>query len=153
MNYIYTNTRLQRCKKCTLFFSVEKLNAISTLLEAFGNSRTVMNTNATRFTQIFSLDFDHSGQIASASVQVSDSGVQLMTNLLLYLISWFVFCYGLYIRYILSQCICNCQSPYKQLLIRLSATGVHAREDSCSETTRRRTKLPHLLPTSVRGRY
>ncbi|MPC86911.1 Unconventional myosin-XVIIIa [Portunus trituberculatus] len=29
-----------------------------------------MNTNATRFTQIFSLDFDHSGQIASASVQV-----------------------------------------------------------------------------------
>ncbi|XP_050714034.1 unconventional myosin-XVIIIa-like isoform X11 [Eriocheir sinensis] len=50
--------------------TVEKLNAISTLLEAFGNSRTVMNTNATRFTQIFSLDFDHSGQIASASVQV-----------------------------------------------------------------------------------
>jgi myosin-18 len=29
-----------------------------------------MNSNATRFTQIFSLDFDHSGQIASASVQV-----------------------------------------------------------------------------------
>ena len=49
---------------------VEKLNAISTLLEAFGNSRTVMNTNATRFTQMFSLDFDHAGQIASASVQV-----------------------------------------------------------------------------------
>lgn len=29
-----------------------------------------MNVNATRFTQILSLDFDHSGQIASASVQV-----------------------------------------------------------------------------------
>lgn len=100
MDYIYTNTRLQRCKKYTLFFSVEKLNAISTLLEAFGNSRTVMNTNATRFTQIFSLDFDHSGQIASASVQVSDSGLQLMTNLLLYLFSRFVFAmvyiYGIY---------------------------------------------------------
>lgn len=33
-----------------------------------------MNTNATRFTQIFSLDFDHSGQIASASVQVREGG-------------------------------------------------------------------------------
>ncbi|XP_069699013.1 unconventional myosin-XVIIIa isoform X2 [Periplaneta americana] len=50
--------------------TVEKLNAISTVLEAFGNSRTVLNTNATRFTQIFSLDFDQSGQIASASIQV-----------------------------------------------------------------------------------
>ena len=29
-----------------------------------------MNGNATRFTQIFSLDFDHSGQVASASVQI-----------------------------------------------------------------------------------
>jgi len=50
--------------------AVERLNAISTLLEAFGNSRTVLNTNATRFTQIFSLDYDHTGQIASASIQV-----------------------------------------------------------------------------------
>jgi hypothetical protein len=50
--------------------TVEKLNAISMVLEAFGNSRTVLNTNATRFTQIFSLDYDQSGQIASASVQV-----------------------------------------------------------------------------------
>ncbi|XP_022249031.1 unconventional myosin-XVIIIa-like [Limulus polyphemus] len=49
--------------------SVEKLTAISTLLEAFGNCRTVLNSNATRFTQLFSLDFDHSGQIVSASVQ------------------------------------------------------------------------------------
>lgn len=29
-----------------------------------------MNSNATRFTQLFSLDFDQSGQIASASLQV-----------------------------------------------------------------------------------
>ena len=29
-----------------------------------------MNSNATRFTQIFSLDFDQSGQIASASLQI-----------------------------------------------------------------------------------
>ncbi|CAL1265372.1 unnamed protein product [Larinioides sclopetarius] len=47
----------------------EKLNAVSTLLEAFGNCRTVMNSNATRFTQLFSVDLDHSGQIISASVQ------------------------------------------------------------------------------------
>ncbi|XP_046385320.1 unconventional myosin-XVIIIa isoform X4 [Ischnura elegans] len=50
--------------------SVEKLNAISILLESFGNCRTSMNSNASRFTEIFSLDFDQSGQIASASVQV-----------------------------------------------------------------------------------
>jgi hypothetical protein len=29
-----------------------------------------MNANATSFTQIFNLDFDHNEQIASASVQV-----------------------------------------------------------------------------------
>ncbi|XP_058804263.1 unconventional myosin-XVIIIa isoform X2 [Phymastichus coffea] len=50
--------------------TIEKLNALFTVLEAFGNSRTHMNTNATRFTQLFSLDFDQSGQIASASLQV-----------------------------------------------------------------------------------
>lgn len=48
----------------------EKLTAIWTVLESFGNCKTVMNTNATRFTQIFSLDFDQSGSIASASLQV-----------------------------------------------------------------------------------
>ena len=49
---------------------MEKLNSIFLLLEAFGNCRTDLNTNATRFTNIFSLDFDQSGQIASGSVQV-----------------------------------------------------------------------------------
>lgn len=48
----------------------EKLTAIWTVLESFGNCKTVMNTNATRFTQIFSLDFDQSGSIVSASLQV-----------------------------------------------------------------------------------
>ena len=52
------------------FIAVEKLNSIFLLLEAFGNCRTSLNTNATRFTNIFSLDFDQSGQIASGSVQV-----------------------------------------------------------------------------------
>ncbi|XP_012280974.1 unconventional myosin-XVIIIa isoform X2 [Orussus abietinus] len=50
--------------------TIEKLNALFTVLEAFGNSRSHMNSNATRFTQLFSLDFDQSGQIASASLQV-----------------------------------------------------------------------------------
>lgn len=50
--------------------TVEKLNAINTIMEAFGNTRTCMNNNATRFTQLFSLDFDHTGMIASASIQV-----------------------------------------------------------------------------------
>lgn len=46
------------------------MNAVNSILEAFGNTKTCLNANATRFTQILSLDFDHSGQIASASVQV-----------------------------------------------------------------------------------
>lgn len=50
-------------------FSVEKWQALSTLLEAFGNSPTIMNGSATRFSQILSLDFDQAGQVASASVQ------------------------------------------------------------------------------------
>lgn len=50
--------------------TVEKMLAVWTVLESFGNCRTVMNSNATRFTQIFSLDYDQSGQIASASLQI-----------------------------------------------------------------------------------
>ncbi|XP_048747756.2 unconventional myosin-XVIIIa-like isoform X4 [Ostrea edulis] len=48
----------------------DKLNAISTLMDAFGNSRSILNTNASRYGQLTTLDFDHSGQIASASLQV-----------------------------------------------------------------------------------
>ncbi|TFJ99492.1 homeobox protein SIX5 [Platysternon megacephalum] len=50
-------------------FSVEKWQALYTILEAFGNSSTSMNGNATRFSQIVSLDFDQAGQMASASIQ------------------------------------------------------------------------------------
>ncbi|KAM5215584.1 unconventional myosin-XVIIIa isoform 23-T30 [Hipposideros larvatus] len=50
-------------------FSVEKWQALYTILEAFGNSPTVMNSSATRFSQILSLDFDQAGQVASASIQ------------------------------------------------------------------------------------
>uniref|UniRef100_A0ABM5ENN8 Unconventional myosin-XVIIIa isoform X2 n=1 Tax=Pogona vitticeps TaxID=103695 RepID=A0ABM5ENN8_9SAUR len=50
-------------------FSVEKWQALYTVLEAFGNSGTSLNSNATRFSQIISLDFDQAGQVASASVQ------------------------------------------------------------------------------------
>lgn len=52
--------------------AVDKWQALSTLLEAFGNSPTIMNGNATRFSQILSLDFDQAGQVASASIQVRD---------------------------------------------------------------------------------
>ena len=50
--------------------SPDKVAAAFVLLEAFGNSRTVINANATRFSSLFSLDFDAGGYIASASVQV-----------------------------------------------------------------------------------
>lgn len=55
-----------------LSFAVEKWQALYSLLEAFGNSPTIMNGNATRFSQILSLDFDQAGQVASASIQVRD---------------------------------------------------------------------------------
>ncbi|XP_019401358.1 PREDICTED: unconventional myosin-XVIIIa isoform X14 [Crocodylus porosus] len=50
-------------------FSAEKWQALYTVLEAFGNGSTSMNGNATRFSQILSLDFDQAGQVASASIQ------------------------------------------------------------------------------------
>ncbi|XP_067640485.1 unconventional myosin-XVIIIa isoform X2 [Eurosta solidaginis] len=52
------------------FLNAEKVNSINIILEAFGNTKTCLNANATRFTQLLSLDFDQSGQIASASVQI-----------------------------------------------------------------------------------
>lgn len=54
----------------SVFPPTEKLTAASALLESFGNCRTPANANASRFTQISSLDFDPSGQVVSASVQV-----------------------------------------------------------------------------------
>ncbi|KAI1903664.1 hypothetical protein AGOR_G00029530 [Albula goreensis] len=50
-------------------FSAEKWQAVYTILEAFGNSATPMNGNASRFSHIVSLDFDQAGQVASASIQ------------------------------------------------------------------------------------
>ncbi|XP_078081002.1 myosin-XVIIIa isoform X4 [Mustelus asterias] len=49
--------------------TAEKWQAVYSVLEAFGNSTTSMNSNATRFSQIISLDFDQAGQVASASIQ------------------------------------------------------------------------------------
>lgn len=68
--------------------TAEKVNAINIIMEAFGNTKTCMNSNASRFTQIMSLDFDHTGQIASASVQVSFAALyfkafSIFTNLFL----------------------------------------------------------------------
>ncbi|XP_053562144.1 unconventional myosin-XVIIIa isoform X3 [Bombina bombina] len=49
--------------------TAEKWQAVYTILEAFGNSSTSLNGNATRFSQIISLDFDQAGQVSSASIQ------------------------------------------------------------------------------------
>uniref|UniRef100_I3J0Q8 Myosin XVIIIA n=1 Tax=Oreochromis niloticus TaxID=8128 RepID=I3J0Q8_ORENI len=50
-------------------FSMEKWQAVYTVLEAFGNASTCMNGNASRFTHIVSLDFDQAGLVTSASIQ------------------------------------------------------------------------------------
>lgn len=60
--------------------TVEKLAALWTVLENFGNCKTMMNSNATRFTQIFSLDYDQSGVVASASIQVRIQGFEHITS-------------------------------------------------------------------------
>ena len=46
-----------------------KLNSINMLLDSFANARTILNVNATRFSSLFSLDFDTLGRVVSASVQ------------------------------------------------------------------------------------
>ncbi|XP_029028082.1 unconventional myosin-XVIIIa isoform X2 [Betta splendens] len=50
-------------------FSAEKWQAVYTILEAFGNSSTAMNSNASHFSHVVSLDFDQTGLVASASIQ------------------------------------------------------------------------------------
>lgn len=65
-----TNTNKPQSAVPSKFLTIEKLGAIWRILENFGNCKTQMNSNATRFTQIFSLDFDQSGIVASASIQI-----------------------------------------------------------------------------------
>ncbi|XP_031428134.1 unconventional myosin-XVIIIa-like isoform X2 [Clupea harengus] len=50
-------------------YSAEKWQAVYTILEAFGNGSTAMNSNASHFSHIVFLDFDQAGQVASASIQ------------------------------------------------------------------------------------
>ena len=40
------------------------------LLDAFGNCSTRLNQNASRFTMLFTLDYDSSGMLTSGSLQV-----------------------------------------------------------------------------------
>ena len=68
MNYYATIASSTSTVSAPLF-TPEKVTAIFCLLEAFGNARTVMNSNASRFSQLVSLDFDNSGVIVSVSVQ------------------------------------------------------------------------------------
>lgn len=59
-------------------FSDQKLEAIYALLEAFGNVSTARNHNASRFTLLFSVDFDSAGLLTGASVQVCVSNLLLI---------------------------------------------------------------------------
>ena len=64
-----------------LFFSVEqKLEAIYVLLEAFGNVSTVLNHSATRFTLLFSMDFDSAGLLTCAAIQVQTTTGVIVTE-------------------------------------------------------------------------
>ncbi|XP_071790068.1 unconventional myosin-XVIIIa-like isoform X4 [Asterias amurensis] len=50
--------------------TVDKIQAVATLVDAFGSARTIQNASATRCASILSLDFDHMGQIAAGSLQL-----------------------------------------------------------------------------------
>ncbi|GAB1602168.1 unconventional myosin-XVIIIa-like isoform X2 [Argonauta hians] len=52
------------------FITIDKVNAMDVLLETFGNSRTILNTNASKFTKLTTLDFDFSGQVSGITVQI-----------------------------------------------------------------------------------
>ncbi|XP_026678087.1 unconventional myosin-XVIIIa [Diaphorina citri] len=77
---IYSDKVAQMFKGCSsedmpahiysTILTVDKLSAIWVILEAFGSARTCLNINATRVSHIFSLDFDQTGLIASASIQL-----------------------------------------------------------------------------------
>ncbi|XP_049292191.1 unconventional myosin-XVIIIa isoform X1 [Anopheles funestus] len=68
--YYLTLASRQELQPSVRALTVEKVSAIGTIMDAFGNERTALNGNATKFTQIFALDFDHGGQIVSGSVQI-----------------------------------------------------------------------------------
>ncbi|XP_052889550.1 unconventional myosin-XVIIIa isoform X2 [Anopheles moucheti] len=68
--YYLTLASRQELQPSVRALTVEKVSAIGTIMDAFGNERTALNGNATKFTQIFALDFDHSGQIVSGSIQI-----------------------------------------------------------------------------------
>ena len=67
-----------------MYSSAEKLAAINVLLMAFGNCHTLQNSCASRFTQVFTLNFDSTGAIASASVQVAVFNITKQFFFLLY---------------------------------------------------------------------
>uniref|UniRef100_A0A8C5H6E4 Unconventional myosin-XVIIIa-like n=1 Tax=Gouania willdenowi TaxID=441366 RepID=A0A8C5H6E4_GOUWI len=50
-------------------FSAEKWQAVYSVLEAFGNASTCLNSNASRFSHIVSMDFDQACLVTSASIQ------------------------------------------------------------------------------------
>ncbi|XP_036369695.1 unconventional myosin-XVIIIa isoform X3 [Octopus sinensis] len=52
------------------FITIDKVNSMDVLLETFGNSRTILNTNASRFSKLTTLDFDFSGQVSGITIQI-----------------------------------------------------------------------------------
>ena len=61
-----------------LFVPLEQKNeALFALLDAFGNVQTPMNHDATRYTLLFSLDFDAAGMMTCGLIQVNIANVAL----------------------------------------------------------------------------
>lgn len=52
------------------FITIDKVNSMDVLLETFGNSRTILNTNASKFSKLTTLDFDFSGQVSGITIQI-----------------------------------------------------------------------------------
>lgn len=61
-------------------FAVEKIQAMFTVLGAFGAVSTEQNSSSTRFSMIFSLDFSAAGRITAAHLQVPQRHCYLLSS-------------------------------------------------------------------------
>ena len=55
------------------FRSAERVEAMQTVMKAFGSATSVIHDNATRYTSLTSFEFDTAGVLVGGNLQVSSS--------------------------------------------------------------------------------
>lgn len=67
----HVTASLLQTRLFVLIFAVEKIQAMFTILKAFGTVTTCHNSTSTRFSMVMSLDFNATGRITAAHLQVT----------------------------------------------------------------------------------